>query len=299
MTIPVDDNIAAATTVRPSEELSSYIDWPAVIAGAVVAAAISLVLLTFGSALGLSFTSPFENTGMSAIGLAIGLAIWLVWVQVSSFLAGGYIAGRMRRRVHDASEHESDVRDGIHGLLVWGTGVLIGGIILAIGVGGVVGAGASAAGGAAQSAVEKLGNASSGTDPMKYIVDTAFRSNNPPAGNPADARTEAALIVGRDIVNGDVPQDDRAYLAQVISRQTGVSPADAKTRVDTLVSKAQAAAAKAKQDVKRAKRFSVIAAFITAASLAISAAGAFWAAGMGGRHRDEETVVPVWFDRHR
>jgi len=27
-------------------------------------------------------------------------------------MAGGYLTGRLRRRFHDATEHESDVRDG-------------------------------------------------------------------------------------------------------------------------------------------------------------------------------------------
>lgn len=297
MTMPVESN--GAVSRSGLSETRSYVDWPAIIAGAVLASAISVVLLTFGSAIGLSFASPFDNTGWSAAGLAIALAIWLVWVQVSSFMAGGYIAGRMRRRIHNASEHESDVRDGIHGLLVWGAGVIIGTVIVSMSVGGVIGAGASVAGGAAKSAVGALGSAADNSNPLKYIVDTAFRSKNSPAADRGDARTEAISIVGRDLLKGDVPQDDRTYLAQVISQQTGISPDEAKTRVDAMVKQAQAAASEAKQVAQRAKRFTVIAAFIAAASLAVSAAGALWAAGMGGRHRDEETVIPTWFDRHR
>ena len=133
---------------------TGYVDWPAIFVGAVVASAISLVLLTFGSALGLSFTSPFENTGMSAAGLAIALALWLVWVQVSSFMAGGYITGRLRRRMFDATEHETDVRDGFHGLAVWGTGVVIGGVMLAMGATGALGLAAGTAGNAVQAATD-------------------------------------------------------------------------------------------------------------------------------------------------
>ena len=43
----------------------SYLEWGPVIAGALGAAAISLVLFTFGSALGLSVVSPYPYAGLS------------------------------------------------------------------------------------------------------------------------------------------------------------------------------------------------------------------------------------------
>lgn len=293
----IEEETAIVASGATDADARSYLDWPAIFAGAVLASAISLVLITFGSAIGLSLTSPFENTGMSAVGLAIALGLWLVWVQVSSFMAGGYVTGRMRRRAYDASEHESDVRDGIHGLVVWGVGVLLGALILALTAGGAATTAATAAGGAAQAAVEKMADAAQGANPLSQAVDTAFRTTRPDAGNSADARNEAMAIVARGMAQGDIPEADRTYLAQVIAARTDVSEDEAKTRVDTMVSSAQRAAEEAKQQAERAKRFAVIAAFVAAASLAISAAAAFWAAGMGGRHRDEGTVIPRWFDR--
>ena len=294
MTIMEEETAIVAAADADS---GSYMDWPAVIAGAVMASAISLVLITFGSAIGLSLTSPFDNTGMSAVGLAIALGLWLVWVQVSSFMAGGYVTGRMRRRLHDATEHESDVRDGIHGLVVWGVGVLLGASILALTAGGAASTAATAVGGAAQAAVEKMADAAQGVNPLSRAVDTAFRTTRPDASTSVDARNEVMAIVARGIAQGDIPEADRTYLAQVIAARTDVPPDEAKARVDTMVTSAQQAAEEAKQQAKRAKRFAVIAAFVSAASLAISAAAAFWAAGMGGRHRDEGTVIPRWFDR--
>jgi hypothetical protein len=296
MTI-IEEETAIVASGAADADARSYLDWPAVFAGAVLASAISLVLITFGSAIGLSLTSPFENTGMSAVGLAIALGLWLVWVQVSSFMAGGYVTGRMRRRAYDASEHESDVRDGIHGLVVWGVGVLLGALILALTAGGAATTAATAAGGAAQAAIEKMADAAQGANPFSQAVDTAFRTARPDAGNSLDARNEAMAIVARGVAQGDIPEADRTYLAQVIAARTDVPEDEAKARVDTMVTSAQQAAEEAKQQAERAKRFAVIAAFVAAASLAISAAAAFWAAGMGGRHRDEGTVIPRWFDR--
>jgi hypothetical protein len=203
----------------------------------------------------------------------------------------------MRRRAYDATEHESDVRDGMHGLVTWGTGVLVGALFLALSAGGAATTAATAAGGAAQAAIEKMADTAKGANPFSQAVDTAFRSDRPEAGSSADARNEAMAIVARGVASGDIAEADRTYLAQVIASRTGISPDEAKARVEAMVASAKQAADEAKQQAKRAKHFAVIAAFVTAASLAISAAAAFWAAGMGGRHRDEGTEIPRWFDR--
>ena len=42
---------------------------------------------------------------------------------VASYLAGGYIAGRMRRRVESATDDEVTARDGINGLVVGASGL--------------------------------------------------------------------------------------------------------------------------------------------------------------------------------
>jgi len=123
---------------------SSYVDWPAIFAGTVLATAISFVLLTFGSALGLSLTSAYSGRGMSLAGFAIAAALWLLWVQISSFTAGGYLTGRLRRRKHDATEEESDIRDGSHGLVVWAVGILLGAMIALSGISSAVSTATSA-----------------------------------------------------------------------------------------------------------------------------------------------------------
>jgi hypothetical protein len=275
----------------------SYVDWPAIIAGAIVASAISLVLLAFGSALGLSLSSPFENEGLSAVGLAIAFGLWLVWVQVSGFMAGGYVTGRLRRRLFDATEHESDVRDGLHGLAVWGTGVVIGGVMLAIGVSGALGLAAGTAGSAVEAAASLT--EMSDEDRLDYSLGTAFRSDTPSEAGGTEARADAGSIIGSGLADGEFTAEDRAYLASLIAQQTGLSQEEAQSRADQLVSSAETIAEEARLAAERARKFSIVAAFIAAASLAISAAGAFWAAGWGGRHRDDGTVVPMWFDRIR
>lgn len=109
-------------------ENRSYIEWGTVIAGAVVACAISAVLVQFGAAVGLTQTSPVLSADANITpGFVLGTGIWLLWVQVIASLVGGYLAGRMRTPIVDvgATAHESDMRDGVHGLLVWATATLL------------------------------------------------------------------------------------------------------------------------------------------------------------------------------
>ena len=75
---------------------SSFVEWGAVLAGAVLAAAISFVLLTFGAAIGLSATSPWPNSGASAKVIASVAVFWAMAQQIGAFMAGGYVAGRDR-----------------------------------------------------------------------------------------------------------------------------------------------------------------------------------------------------------
>jgi hypothetical protein len=52
---------------RPVEAMrASLIDWGAILAGALTAAALSFVFLTFGAAIGLSVVSPWPSSGVSA-----------------------------------------------------------------------------------------------------------------------------------------------------------------------------------------------------------------------------------------
>jgi len=76
----------------------SYVEWGAVLAGAVLAAALSFVLLTFGTAIGLSATSPWPGSGLSAKVIASIAVFWVIAQQIGSVMAGAYVAGRMRSR---------------------------------------------------------------------------------------------------------------------------------------------------------------------------------------------------------
>ena len=297
MTIPAETDVIVAP-VSDQPDTGSYVDWPAIIAGIVVASAISLVLLTFGSAIGLGFMDFRANENALPVWIAIAAGTWLLWVQVSSFMAGAYITGRMRRRHGDASEDEVDMRDGFHGLLVWGGALVVGAVIA---VGGISAA-ANAVGSAAATATTAAATAADegALDPNAYFVDTLFRAGPGAAATDTTVvRAEAGRIILQGTLDGSVPDADRAYLAQVVAANTGLTQEEADARVTQVLTAVDNAAAEAAEVAEATRRTTVVAAFLTAAALLVSAVGAFWAAQLGGSHRDKNTYFTTFFRRTR
>lgn len=256
----------------------SHFEWAPVIAGTVLASAISLVLLTFGSAIGLSMVSPFEGEGASGTLFAIALALWLLWVIVSSFVAGGYLAGRMRRRSPDATPHEVEMRDGAHGLTVWALGILVAALMASAGVSGVVTGGGKVAGAVASAGGGEDDGASG------YVLDSLFRSTGQPA-NPAAmeaAREEVGRMLARVATRGEVAAEDKTHIARLVATHTGLDQPEAERRVNEVLADARAAA-------ETARKAGILIGFLAAAGLLVGTAGAWWGASAGGRHRDEGT----------
>ena len=296
MTIDAPAGVAVVET-SANQDNSSYVDWPAIIAGIILASAISLVLISFGSAIGLNFLDFGFGDGPSPIFVGIAAAVWLLWVQISSFMAGGYLTGRLRRRFHDDSLDESVLGDGAHGLLVWAGAAVLGTIIAVSGLG----AAANAVGSAAATATVAASNAAEGAadavDPNAYFVDTMFRSAQPAADSEA-ARGEASRIFAQAALgDGTVPEEDRTYLASVVAANTGLAPEEAQARVDQTIASVEAARQEALDAARIARNTGIIGAFLLAASLLVSAIGAFWAAQKGGNHRDNNTVFAGAFRR--
>lgn len=289
---------AVVTTGRAAAGATSYVDWAAIIAGTLLATAVSFVLNTFGAAVGLSVVSPFDRDGFGGTGVLIAVALWIMWVTISSFMAGAYVAGRMRRRAHDASSHESDVRDGIHGLAVWAVGILLSALIFASGANMTMRAGAQAISGAAQSVTAAVNEEGSYDYLLGRLLRPASQGGAPmPAAGTDDARpallTDFAAILTAAAARGDdaIPADDKAYMVSAVAAHTGLGVPEATARVEELAGSYREMLVEAREVAATARAASVVAAFVLAASLLIAAAGAWWAASIGGNHRDDGTVV--------
>lgn len=134
-----------------------YVDWGAILAGAAIAAGTSVVLTGFATGLGLGSISADPAEGISGFGLILTGVVTAV-SMAAAYMLGGYIAGRMRRRVEGAARDEVTARDGIHGLVVWSIGMIVGGLMALSAVTG----GAKAVGSAAGTAVEAAGSLAGG-----------------------------------------------------------------------------------------------------------------------------------------
>ncbi|MFN4171759.1 MAG: hypothetical protein ACK4GW_08400, partial [Pseudorhodobacter sp.] len=259
--------------------------------------------------LGLSLASPYRGEGVSAAWLAIAAGIWFAWVMVTGFGAGGYIAGRMRRRAGDATAPEVEARDGVHGLLVWATGALAGTILATLGVGGLLTAGASTVGKAVDVVSETassdyfanlmLRDASATPEAPETTQATDGTAGTTPQVQPRQQRPgsvaatdpailqQIASILTRSAAEGEMVERDRTYLAQLVAANSSLDEMAARTRVDEINAEIDDARATAVAAVERARVAGVIFGFIAAATLLIGAVAAFFAATAGGRHRDE------------
>ncbi len=317
-----------ATAVVPPPPASS-IDWAAILAGAVVAAAIGVLFGAFGAALGLSVVSPLEGEGNGTLSLILTGA-WMLVTVVAAYWTGGYIAGRMRRRTGDpVTADEVGARDSIHGAVVWALGLLLGAWIAGNAVGTVVTAAGQAAGGAAQAvgavaqgagaavggAAQAAGDAAStggldlsGFDPIAAINNRLLRGTGEAIDPGATVSPAVQDVIFNVVRTGELPDADRAFLAQEVARNSTLTPPEAEARIDEAVAEATrlrddaaAAVAQAEQTVREtadaARRTAVLTAFVIAAGLMIALAAAMFGATAGGRHRDENRIAG-WFRAH-
>lgn len=278
---------ASADVGAPPGSQQSAVSWPAIIAGATVATAVTILLLTLGSGIGLSSVSPWRNAGASAAPFAIGAAVWLIIVQWVSAGFGGYIAGRLRTRWTGVDADEAFFRDTAHGFVAWSVATLFTVIIVASAGSALVGGGVRAAAAAVQGASQSGAATASAPDVGAGLADTLFRPAQPTAeGDSSGAKIEAARILATSLANGSMSAADRAYLSQLAAAKTGISQQDAEKRVDEMVTQAKAAADKARSIAEEARKAGAQLAFFTFFSMLIGAFIASVAAALGGRLRD-------------
>ena len=287
--ILASDAVGASTL--PTATSRSAASWPAIFAGAVVAAACTILLVALGSGIGFASISPWPNHGMGLTAFAMTTAIWLIVTQWLASALGGYIAGRLRTRWIGTHTHEVFFRDTAHGFVTWALATLM---VTAIAAGSAMaglGAGAKAAGQVASGGMQaaaSMGSNSAAT----YDVDRLLRM---PAGanatggnaNLTDLRAEAGHIIANAITTGGVPDTDRAYLVDQVAARAGISQADAQARVESFVAAITDAQTKLKAEADAARKAASQASIFLALSMLVGAFIASVSAALGGRLRDE------------
>lgn len=293
-----------------------YIDWTSVFGGAVVATAVAGLFAAFGAGIGFSAISAEPGEGSIRLS-AILTALWMVVTLVASYAVGGYIAGRMRRRVDSATPEEVTVRDGINGLVVWGVAMIAGAMLLANVVTGTVSAAGQAAGTITEAAGSAIGGAAEGAlgaasammpqqavnDPAAFFGDTLLRPTtaNTTNSSPDDIARQTVSILGNVARTGEISDVERAYLVSAAAARTGLTPAEVEARVEEAVAAAQNARAEAERLAEEARQTAIDAAeaarigavltgFLIAAASLVAAVAAYVGAVRGGRHRDEGRI---------
>jgi hypothetical protein len=257
----------------------SFLQWTPVVAGAFVASAVSLILIAFGSAIGMSVVSSSPSWRDTSAALALLSGLYLLLAALVSFGVGGYVAGRLRER-WDPSAHSDVVefRDGTHGIVAWALAVVITGLVAAVSAASLVSRAVPPA---------TSPTATTGEPLIASELDRLFRTERPPGGDVSYLRAEAGRILLASTGRQGITADDRSYLARLVSARTGIAPPDAERRVDEVITAANAA-------VHKARRSGVILGFATAVSLLAGAAAAWYASCAGGRHRDSVAPPLAW-----
>jgi hypothetical protein len=293
MSMNTPDLVVVSPPAVASGSTGSYLEWTAILGGAVLAAAISTLLAAFGSAIGLSMASAEPSRSAGTVAFAIAAGLWAIWITVSANFAGGYLAGRMRRPAGDASDHERHVRDGAHGLVVWAVGALI---VTMLATSSITSAVKTAVTGAAAASGGAAALVTQQADPMGSALDSVMRSTGQ-AQPTASEREEATRIFVTGLTSGKLEQADRDYIASRFAARMNIPQPEAQKRVDDAFAKLNQAKETAKQAAERARKTAVVAAFITAAVLLLGLVVAWFAAQMGGKHRDEEMDLGDLFGR--
>jgi len=274
----------------PTRVGTSYVEWGPVFAGALIASAISFVLLTAGGAIGLSLISPYAHQSSPRVAASIAV-FWSIAVPILAFLIGGYIAGRMRSAWGEASREEVKFRDGMHGALVWALSIVAGAMLAFSAAGGAASGGAQVAAAAGDQnspavapAIDSL-FAAAPAAPAEGAHPGAAASAAPPTGERATApESEARAMIARTLVAaaaaGELTPAQKRTIAQIVSERTGISEADVATRVDQAFKDGQAA-------IDKARKALVATGLVTATALLVGLLAAWFAAQNGGRHRDQ------------
>ena len=270
-------------TAGAFETPARYVEWTPVIAGAIAAAALSFVLFTFGSSLGIALASSSPSWRDASVTLAVLSGLYVILATMASFGFGGYIAGRLRSRWAASTDtDEVEFRDGIHGLLVWALAVALGALLASVAAAAVAATSAPAA---------SLPNTTAGEPLIAYDLDRFFRTQQTPpsAGDMSYSRAEAARIAMRAASRRnrkDLPED-RAQLVRIVSAKTGLTGPEAEARVTDFVERSTTA-------IRKARRSAIVVGFMTAAGVLLGAAVAWFAAVAGGSHRDNIPLSLNW-----
>jgi hypothetical protein len=285
----------------------SRISWGAVIAGAVVAAATSLLLSLLGAAFGGGSVGDLQAAARGEANAAgTGIAIWAIIDLFLSMLFGGYVAARL-------SGTHSHLDGELHGITVWALATLLAALGAARFAGAVAGAlagpglnsiGPALLGNTVSESVQAVAPAAANPQGLVDRFEAALgRSGNPTTMTHDQLGAEIRTILGGHsfLTSGGLSDADHARLVSLVAAQFGLTNDEATQRVSRLESDTKASFAAAEQ---RARELADQAAQGVASgaralftSLVFGLLGALVGAWLGTRHKrilhPHEAQIPV------
>ena len=251
-----------------SDATTSGESWGSAFAGSAAAGGLALILVMLGSELGFSTILPGYDESVGASVTGVSTILWLILTQIAASGVGGYIAGRLRKAWKTAPSDE-DHRGG--DLAGWTAAALIVAAALYMTIDNADSNGTSAVAPAASgidsnpievtTGGERVTSSSSATPDRgrdeaesDYIDHTADSRGQPVPpityggsetriGNRVEnnaVRLEIAGIFTNALRTNSFSRADQQRLAQLVSKRTGLSYADASKRVSDAFFKAQA-----------------------------------------------------------
>jgi len=185
--------------------------WSAAFAGAFVATAVTLFLISLGAGFGLALTNAKSAATPSFLSLG---AVYFLAAQAFGFAAGGHIAGRLIGPAPETTKEE-EFRSAAHGLVVWALAVVATVTLVAF---GSMTASTSVA--LTNAAASRTMPADTTTLPQSYVaywVDMLFRPGPGPSQAALEWRQYAQADTG--IANDASPGNNN-------STQTPMTPMD-------------------------------------------------------------------------
>jgi hypothetical protein len=215
--------------------------------------------------------------------------------QAFGFACGGYLAARMRSHFLDDASDEGRFRDAAQGFLVWSLGVVITALFVVMAGLYTASTATNASANLVAAAANGSENSGSVANTADYFVDMLFRPGpSANAGAPNDnaaasnqSRAEAGRVLAHAITQGQLNNDDRSYLAQLVSKRTGLSQDEAQQRVTNVESQARDAV---KQAADKTAKAGAYLSFWTFMSLLFGVVAAVLGGILGGESRLDDAA---------
>ncbi|MDJ0387881.1 hypothetical protein QMO56_07125 [Roseomonas sp. E05] len=290
--------IAASASVAP--RFLTRISWGAVFAGAAIAVVVGAGLNILGAGIGANLVDATAGDTPAASSIGIGAGIWMLVSHLIGLGFGAYAAARL--------SGTADRMDGIlHGLAMWATATLVAGFLVGSAASSVVSTATSGIANMLGSTAQGLGNltgAAAGeaadrtnTSTLQSVTQSAVdrarnaltASNAEPAAMSSDQRkAEIGRLAGQRVTDGTLSQPDRDRLVALVAAEAGMSPDEARARIEQVEQQAQQTVQQAEQQARQAADAAATAAATASywvfALLVLGAIAAALGARAGTRH---------------